>query len=108
MRDLNDEQLMARRLEWGDAQSMAGEPIEFFPEEGGAPVALAVVEASERHFAPHMRQFALLLRGPAQPVYAQRTYRFRHARLGEYAFFITPIGATAAGVDYEACFSHAP
>jgi hypothetical protein len=108
MGELNDGQLMARRLEWGDAQSMAGEAIEFFPEEGGAPVALAVLEASERHLAPHMRQFALVFRGPPQPVYPQRTYHFRHARLGDYAFFITPIGASKAGVDYEACFSHAP
>ena len=108
MHGIDDEKLMARRLEWGDAQSMAGEPIAFFPQEGGEAVTLTMTMVSERQSAPHMLQFALRLRGPAQPVYAQGTYRFRHARLGDYAFFITALGASAAGVDYEACFSHAP
>jgi hypothetical protein len=102
------EELLARRLEWGDAQSLAGEAIDFFPEEAGAAVALRVTEVSEVHSTPQMHQFRVLFHGPAAPVHAQRIYRFRHARLGDYAFFITPVRALPGAIEYEACFSHAP
>ena len=108
MQATDDKVLMARRLEWADAQALAGETVAVFAEEGGAPVAFAVVAVKEQHRAPHMLQFSVSLRGPPKPVQAQRTYRVRHARLGDYAFFITPVGANESGVDYEACFSHAP
>lgn len=108
MQATDDKDLMARRLEWADAQALAGEALAIFPEEGGAPVAFTVVSVKEHHRAPHMLQFAVSLRGPAKPIYAQHTYRVRHARLGDYAFFISPLGASESGVDYEACFSHAP
>jgi hypothetical protein len=108
MHESNSEDLLARRLQWADAQSLAGEAIEFFPLEGGDPMALTVVDASERDSSPRMIQFALRFRGPAQPRYSQGTYRFRHTRLGDYAFFITPVAANEKGVYYEACFSHVP
>src|SRR5258706_2193934 len=100
-------QIMARRLEWADASALAGEAIEFFPGEG-EPVTLRVVSAEQRPSTPAMVQFSIFLRGPADPVFPQQTYRFRHARLGDYAFLMTAVGRVEGGVDYEACFSHAP
>ena len=102
-----DENLLARRLEWDDARTLAGESIELFPGDGAPPVVLDVTDAREVLSTPRMLQFRLLFRGPAARVHAQGIYRFRHARLGDYAFFITPVGASADGTDYEACFAHA-
>lgn len=99
---------MARRLAWGDAQSLAGGTIEFFPDESGVPVALRVIDVRMRSSTPQMLQYRMLFRGPAMPLYGQRTYLFRHASLGDYAFFITPVRAAADGAEYEACFAHAP
>lgn len=105
---MTDEEALSRRLEWGDAQTLANEAIELIPAEGGAPVPLRVTDVSVRSSTPHMHQFRVLLRGPASPVRGQGIYRFRHARLGDYAFFITPVRATSDGAEYEACFAHAP
>src|SRR5258708_30127145 len=37
---------------------------------------------------------------------SQRTYRVRHAQLGDYAIFITPIAQSAGHVDYERSEEH--
>ena len=70
---MTDEEFLARRLEWGDARSLSGEPIDFFPEEGGAPVTLSVIDVRERASTPQIHQFRVLFRGPPAPVHAQRT-----------------------------------
>jgi hypothetical protein len=50
-------------------------------------------------------QFAIIFRGPPGAVLEQRTYRFRHRRLGEYAIFITAIAHNSTATEYEACFT---
>lgn len=105
---LHDE-LMRRVLTWDQAKGLAGESFAVFPDEAASDfVPLAIVSAINEQSAPHMIQFSLEMRGPASPRLPQGMYRFRHARLGEFAFFITAIGATAQSTDYQACFSHAP
>lgn len=99
---------LVRRLEWDDARTLAGSTIGFLPDPAGEAVEWQVVGVQERSSTPQMRQFTVTFRGPPAPVHAQGTYLFRHPCLGEYAFFITPLRAPAGGVDYEACFSHAP
>ena len=49
--------------------------------------------------------FALLFRGPREPVLAQAMYRLTHQRLGALDIFIVPVGRGADGVDYEAIFT---
>src|SRR5258708_13395251 len=44
---------------------------------------------------------SLVFRGPRQPQLSQRTYRVRHAQLGDYAIFITPIAQSAGHVRSE-------
>jgi hypothetical protein len=104
-----DDEILSRRFTWDDARALEGESLEL---SGGAPDAapLRVVVARARllRSEPHMVQFSLLMRGPPQPLLAQDTYRARHASLGDYGFFVTPVGRDAQGVEYEACFSHAP
>lgn len=103
-----DDALLSRPLPWEDAQTLPDESIDFFPDEASpAAVALRVVGVKAREGSGEQRQFSILFRGPPDPVFAQGTYRFRHARLGDYAIFITPVGKSPAGTDYEACFSHA-
>lgn len=103
-----DDALFARSLSWTDAQSLLHERFEFFPDEAGAEgVALEVVGVRQASSSGSLRQFAIVFRGPPAPAHAQGTYRFRHARLGDYAIFVTPIARGAEGTDYEACFSHA-
>jgi hypothetical protein len=103
------DELLLRRLSWEEAKDLAGSSFDVFPDETGSDaVRVAIVEVRNQHSTPRMIQFSLIFRGPASPLLPQRTYRFRHASLGEFAFMITAIGKTAETVDYEACFSHAP
>lgn len=104
---LTDE-LLARRLTWDDARTLEGETFELVPDESNpAGVPMVVARVAVRDADPRMVQFSIVLLGPADPVYPQRTYRLRHARRGDYAFMVTPIARDAAGTSYEACFSHA-
>lgn len=101
-----DDALFARTFTWEDARGIAGDT--FLADAGaGESVALVVERVDERPAQGAMRQFAILLRGPAEPLLAQATYRLRHARLGDYAIFLTPLARTAAACTYEACFAHA-
>ena len=105
---MNDEELLARRLTWDEARGLAGESFEVAGAADAPAIAMQVASVNERASAPAMVQFALVFRGPHAPLLAQDIYRFRHARLGDFAFFITPIAQGADATDYEACFSHAP
>jgi hypothetical protein len=103
------DELLQRRLSWEEAKDLAGTSFDVFPDEAGSDtVRVEIVEVRNRHSTPSMIQFSLVLRGPASPLLLQRTYRLRHATLGEFAFLITAIGRTDEAVSYEACFSHAP
>jgi hypothetical protein len=64
--------------------------------EPGAP---AVDDSGDR------TPFALDLRGPADPILPQRTYRLENEAVGAIEIFIVPVGRTPAGTDYEAIFT---
>lgn len=51
------------------------------------------------------RPFALLFRGPGQPVLAQRTFQLDNDRLGALALFLVPVGPDGASMQYEAVFA---
>jgi hypothetical protein len=102
------EEILARSLTWDQARGLRDQEFQLVPEtEGEAPIALRIVEIREGHRNDRFVQFAITLRGPAEPLLPQRTYHFRHEHLGDYAFLITAIARTEGGIDYEACFSHA-
>ena len=48
--------------------------------------------------------FALVFRGPLEPILPQRIYRFEHDSLGAFDVFIVPIGRDESGMHYEAVF----
>lgn len=74
-------------------------------EAGGATHALTLEEA--RPLPASVREagsFALLFRGPADPVLPQAIYRFSWN--GDAAeIFITPVTRDAGGTQYEAIFN---
>lgn len=52
------------------------------------------------------QSFALIFRGPAQPLLPQCMYNFGHPTLGIIAgMFIVPIGANSESAQYEAVFN---
>lgn len=97
--------LYARTLTWDDAQALSGESFELIADEAhpvGTPMTIASVDLRS---AGDPLQFSIVFRGPPEPVLEQKTYRLRHARLGEYAIFITPIAHNPTATEYEACFT---
>ena len=74
--------------------------------EGAAGLALELVEARGLGQSFQDREaFALLFRGPAEPVLGQATYRLANLQLGELDIFLVPIGRTGDRTDYEAIFT---
>ena len=72
----------------------------------GAPLELVLAEV--RSLGPGYRDgeaFALLFRGPADPVLPQATYALAHDRLGELEIFIVPVARGGEGASYEAIFT---
>lgn len=61
----------------------------------------------DKHSNPRLRRdtFALILRGPVEPLLPQQVYYMQHEVLGApMAIFIVPIARDAEGVRYEAIF----
>lgn len=88
----------------GDFQPLLGQRFTVVQNEGDLGLELMEV----RPLPPHNRRaepFALLFRGPRQPVLAQRIHTLAHARLGPLVVFLVPVAGGSAGVDYEAIFN---
>jgi hypothetical protein len=49
--------------------------------------------------------FSLVFRGPDEPIYPQKTYRFEHEEIGAHDIFIVPVGPDTDGMRYEAVFN---
>lgn len=49
--------------------------------------------------------FAVIFRGPLQPVLSQRIYKLEGGSIGSLEIFIVPVGPDAVGMRYEAIFS---
>ncbi len=88
----------------GDFQPLVGERFTVVQNEGDLGLELLEVRA----LPPHRRRaepFALVFRGPRQPVLPQRVHTLAHTRVGALAFFLVPVQGSEAGVDYEAIFN---
>jgi hypothetical protein len=71
----------------------------------GAPLALRLVEVKTLPAPPGYEQFSALFAGPAEPIWAQGTYRFTHPQMGDVALFMVPLGPMAGAARYEVCIS---
>ena len=104
-----DDATWARALTHELASALVGQPLEFLyaDMQGQTQAATLLVQSlSERADYGSTRQFSLMLLGPAGFRLPQRTYRARHAELGDFAIFITPVAAKTEGIEYEVCVSH--
>ena len=69
-------------------------------------LALRLLEIKTRPAPPGYEQFSALFIGPTAPIMPQGNYRFTHAKLGETALFMVPVGRASQGMQYEVCISH--
>ncbi len=51
------------------------------------------------------RSFALVFRGPLEPMLSQRIYRLESESLGALELFLVPIGPAGDAMQYEAVFT---
>ena len=70
-------------------------------------LTLQLIEVSSLGAKSNTRRepYALLFRGPTQPVFAQSTVELEHSSLGRLALFLVPIGPDDQGMRYEAIFT---
>jgi hypothetical protein len=90
-------------LSLADFEGFVGQPHEMVFADGTLPAVLEKAEGLPRS-TREAGAFRLEWRGPADPILAQATYRFRR---GEQLFdmFIVPIGRDERGTLYEAVFN---
>jgi hypothetical protein len=72
--------------------------------EDGSPTTLVLDRVDERPCRPDIEQFSLIFHGPAAAV-GYGVYTVRHAALGEFDIFLSPVRASADRASYEACVS---
>ena len=63
------------------------------------------VSAAEPRSQESRRSFALVFRGPLEPVLSQQIYALESESLGEIELFLVPIGPTGDAMQYEAVFT---
>jgi hypothetical protein len=73
-----------------------------------APVELELVEVSDIGDGNHGLNFRLLFRGPRETPLGQGMVELEHPAIGAVAMFMVPVGADAAGAQYEVVFNRLP
>jgi hypothetical protein len=64
-----------------------------------------LVSVSEHLLSPRQERFALVFRGPVQPLLNQAIYQFEHDEMGKFSLFIVPLRQDEEGTYYEVCFN---
>lgn len=72
--------------------------------KGMEPLALELVEVTERTSAPKIELFSLLFRGPHSPRLVQQIHGLEHEKLGKFDLFLTAIAGDQESTTYEAVF----
>ena len=73
--------------------------------ESGRLVEIMLCELNDGRSSPRHEQFALLFRGPRDPIVPQGQYRLAHATLDCFDLFLVPVGRDDQGTYYEAIFN---
>jgi len=71
----------------------------------GSGVAMELVEVAGGSKDPRFEHFALLFRGPTEPLLPQKIYTLTHPKIGTFQLFLVPVGRHARGTSYEAVFN---
>jgi hypothetical protein len=88
-----------------DFEPVKGDAFDARPLEGGEPFTLVLTQIRRRPGSPGYREpFSIDLLGPRSPVQRQGIYRLSHPMMGDLELFLVPVGASDAGVTYEAVF----
>ena len=78
-------------------------------EHGGGALEVELIEcrtlASPRKKDLQREPFALIFRGPRQPVLPQRIYKLEGGPMETLEIFMVPVGPDETGMRYEAVFS---
>jgi hypothetical protein len=77
------------RISWGDSDAVEAQ----------------LNEVSELMLSPRQERFALVFRGPREPILSQGSYNFAHDEMGEFSLFIVPLREDETGTFYEAVFN---
>jgi hypothetical protein len=77
--------------------------------DGAPPIEAELIEATALGDEPagdgdRRAPFSIILRGPADRLLPQRTYRVEHQAIGVFDLFLVPIGPDQVGMRYEAVF----
>lgn len=64
-----------------------------------------LINVSDLQFSPRQERFAIVFRGPRDPLLSQAIYPFEHDEMGEFSLFVVPIQQDDAGSLYEAVFN---
>jgi hypothetical protein len=81
------------------------QPFHLRLEDLALELDLVVADALEPHAGLRGTPFALVFRGPMQPILPQRLYPLHHHALGAVDIFLVPIGPDDVGQRYEAVFN---
>jgi hypothetical protein len=73
--------------------------------DGSNSIYAELSEINELQLSPHQERFAIVFRGPREPLLEQGTYRLEHDEMGEFILFIVPLRQDDAGTFYEAVFN---
>jgi hypothetical protein len=75
--------------------------------DDGGRVRLRLIEVCAMKSYPGQEStpFSIVLRGPSEPVIAQRIFALTHVSLGTLDLFLVPIGPDEQGMRYEAVFN---
>ena len=87
-----------------DFEALLGERFTVVQNEGDLGLELVNVRPLPRH-GGRQEPFALLFRGPRQPLLPQRIHLLAHLRTGQLSVFLVPVAGTADAVEYEAIFN---
>lgn len=60
---------------------------------------------SDLQLSPQQERFAIIFRGPREPLINQGTYRLEHDEMGEFMLFMVPLRQDDDGTFYEAVFN---
>jgi hypothetical protein len=60
---------------------------------------------NELQLSSRQERFAIIFRGPREPLLPQGSYRFEHDEMGEFILFIVPLRQDDHSTFYEAVFN---
>jgi hypothetical protein len=99
---------MSTNLTEKEFSKHVGSEFKVVLQDGEVALTLTEVKAymPGENEQPGMERFSVFFDGKAALLLPQRTYQLRHAQMGEFDIFVTPISKNETGFRYEAVFNY--